>query len=139
MPIFDYSCLIWGRCRVSNINRLLKLHKRAARIILNGDIMTPSEQMFSKLKWLPSFPKRLSNQTCIMMYKTSNNMAPQFIQNLFKTTSETHTRSLRPVDDELLNIPFSRTIYYANAFAIKCAHEWTVTTTCKKNYNSSAF
>ena len=49
LPIFDYGCLIWGRCMVSNIHRLLKLQKRSARIILNAD-------MFSKLKWLP-FPK----------------------------------------------------------------------------------
>ena len=27
LPIFDYGCLIWGRCTVSNINILLKLQK----------------------------------------------------------------------------------------------------------------
>ena len=34
LPIFDYGCIIWDRCTTTNINRLVKLQKRAARIIL---------------------------------------------------------------------------------------------------------
>ena len=51
LPIFDFGCLVWGRCSRGNILRLLKLQKRAARIILNADIMTPSQRMFNELKW----------------------------------------------------------------------------------------
>ena len=50
LPIFDFGCLVWGRCSRGNILRLLKLQKRAARIILNADIMTPSQRMFNELK-----------------------------------------------------------------------------------------
>ena len=42
LPIFDNGCIIWGRCTTTNINRLLKLQKRAARIILQADFYTPS-------------------------------------------------------------------------------------------------
>ena len=99
LPIFDYGCLIWGRCSTSNANRLIKLQKRAARIILNVDIMTPFEQMFSKLNWLP-FPKRVNCHTHVMMYKVLNNMAPEYLRDFFHSVSETHDRSLRPVDKE---------------------------------------
>ena len=68
LPIFYYGCLIWGCCSTSNANRLIKLQERTARIILNVDIMTPSEQMFFELNWLP-FPKRVSYHTHDMMYK----------------------------------------------------------------------
>ena len=34
LPIFDYGCMLWGQCTTYNINRLLKLQKRAARILL---------------------------------------------------------------------------------------------------------
>ena len=50
LPIFDYACLIWGRCTITNSNRLIKLQKRAARIALNGDFMTHSQTMFNELK-----------------------------------------------------------------------------------------
>ena len=41
-----------------------------------------------------------------MMYKNFNNMAPEYFRDLFKSEHETHERSLRSVDKELLNIPF---------------------------------
>lgn len=49
LPILDYGCMIWGQCTLRNTNRLLrllKLQKRAARIILKADLMTPSQTMF---------------------------------------------------------------------------------------------
>ena len=49
LPIFDYGCMIWGQCSLYNMNRLLKLQKRAARIILQADFMTPSQLMFQEL------------------------------------------------------------------------------------------
>ena len=50
LPILDYACLIWGRCTITNSNRLIKLQKRAARIALNADFMTHSQTMFNELK-----------------------------------------------------------------------------------------
>ena len=63
--IFDYGCIVWGRCTTTNKNRLVKLQKRAAKIILQADFCTPSLSMFSELKWL-SFPKRVQYHTYIM-------------------------------------------------------------------------
>ena len=52
----------------------LKIQKRVARIILNANMMTSSEQMFSELKWL-SFPQRLPYHTSIVMFKALSNIA----------------------------------------------------------------
>ena len=46
LPIFDYGCMIWAHCTTTNIQRLLKLQKKAAQIILKVDIFTPSPRMF---------------------------------------------------------------------------------------------
>ena len=80
LPILDYGRLIRGRCSTSNTNRLITLQKGAARIILKVDLMTPSKQMFSELKWLP-FPERVKYHTHVVMYKILNilnakNLAP---------------------------------------------------------------
>ena len=123
LPIFDYGCLILGRCSILNANRLIKLQKRAARIILNVDIMTPSEQMFSELNWLP-LPKRVNYHTHVMMYKVLNNMSLEYLRDLFNSISETHGRSLRSVNKELLSIPLCRTSYYEKSFTDAGAREW---------------
>ena len=36
LPIFDYGCIIRGRCTATNINRFVKLQTRATRIILQA-------------------------------------------------------------------------------------------------------
>ena len=58
LPILDYGSNTLGSTSGTNIERLSKLQKRAARIILEADIMTPSSYMFEQLNWI-SITKRL--------------------------------------------------------------------------------
>ena len=51
MPHFDYCVTVWGDS--SDLNKLDKLQKQAARIILDCHYLTPSKEMFCTLKWLP--------------------------------------------------------------------------------------
>ena len=123
LPIFDYGCLIWSRCSVTNTNGMLKLQKRAARIILKADIMTPSETIFNKLQWL-SFTKRTQYHTYIMMFKALNGQTPTYISSMFTKTAEIHNRNLRSVDNAQLRVPFSRTTYFENSFTVNEAKLW---------------
>ena len=105
------------------MNRLIRLQKRAARIVLKADVLTPSHIMFNELNWL-SFPKRVQYHTCIMMYKTLHGSAPEYMSNLFVKSSEVHNRNLRSVDNETLRIPYARTNIYDRSFAVSGAREW---------------
>ena len=123
LPIFDYGCLIWSRCTDNNTKRLLKLQKRAARIILKADIITPSETMFQELQWL-SFTKRIQYHTFIMMYKTFNGQTPTYITEMFTKVSEIHNRNLRSRDNAELRVPFAKTAYFENSFSVSGAKLW---------------
>ena len=123
LPIFDYGCMIWGQCSTYNMNRLLKLQKRAARIILQADFMTPSKQMFQKLGWL-TFAKRVQYHTCVMVFKSLNGLAPEYLTNLLTRQSETHSRNLRSNDKYMLKIPFARTAYYEKSFSVTGPRLW---------------
>ncbi|MCG8048030.1 MAG: reverse transcriptase domain-containing protein, partial [Candidatus Thiodiazotropha endolucinida] len=46
IPLLDYGCVTWGTTSATNIERLEKLQKRAARIILRAEFTTPSAEMF---------------------------------------------------------------------------------------------
>ena len=50
-----YCSSAFGNCSNYLLPRLLLLHKRAARLLLNADFSQPSVSLFSKLKWLPIF------------------------------------------------------------------------------------
>ena len=56
-PHLDYCSTIWGSCNDELLNSVVKFQKRAARIILDKDINTPSVELFRDLKWI-TFPDR---------------------------------------------------------------------------------
>ena len=49
LPLIDYGSSTWGTTSRSNLERLSKLQKRAARIILNAPYDTVSSDMFNAL------------------------------------------------------------------------------------------
>ena len=59
-PTFMYGSLVWDSCSAECHQRLLKVQKRAARIIFDADKKTPSINLFNKLNWLP-----ITEQSCI--------------------------------------------------------------------------
>jgi hypothetical protein len=71
----------------SNIDRLLKLQKRAARIILNvSEITTPSSILFQNLKWMP-INDYFVYRKCFITYKVLNNLTPEYL-NVFTIENE---------------------------------------------------
>jgi hypothetical protein len=50
---------VWGNLNDEGIQRITKLQKRAARIILDAPFLTPTRELFENLNWL-SFCDRIS-------------------------------------------------------------------------------
>ena len=126
-PLLDYGCNTWGNTTAANIELLSKLQKRAARIILRADFMTPSTIMFNRLEWL-SVPKRLMYNKAVLTAKALNNLAPAYIAGLLKPVSKTHTRSLRSSENGLLSVPRSRTALYDRSFSYSASKLWNALT-----------
>ena len=82
LPVFDYGCVIWGNTTHAHVTRLVKLQKRAARIILKADFLTPSEQLLKKLNWL-TLPKRVQYHTCLMVFKGTNESVLLHLRSFF--------------------------------------------------------
>ena len=53
--VMDYVSVIWSNCDKRCLDRVLKLQKRAARIVTGADSYAPSVQSFNMLKWIPFF------------------------------------------------------------------------------------
>ena len=49
LPLIEYRSITWGTTSIANIQRLSKLQKRAARIILKANCCTPSFPSFNNL------------------------------------------------------------------------------------------
>ena len=121
--VFDYGCVVWGNTTNANTTRLVKLQKRAARIILKADFMTPYKQLFKDLNWL-AFPKRVQYHTCLMVYKGINGLAPEYISSMLSYVSEQHERHTRSIALDLLHIPRSHSSFFGRAFSVQGPKLW---------------
>ena len=86
LPVLDYCLTVWGSTSKYQLDRLLKLQKRAARIILDMPPDAPSMPLFQQLGWLTIY-ERLEYNKAIVLYKSTNGLTPSYISDLFEFPS----------------------------------------------------
>ena len=121
--LIDYGSNTWENTSKHNIERISKLQKRAARIILKADYYTPSSVMFTQLGWA-TIPNRHDYNKAVLTYKAMNNLTPEYITDLLKPVSETHNRNLRPVTCGSLSVSRSKTALYNGSFSVTAPKLW---------------
>ena len=102
LPLFDYCVTIWGNCSQRNNQIMIRLQKKAARIILGKDM--PSRQLFKDLGWL-DFINRVKFQKCILIYKTLNGLSPQYMNEILQQNNNASTYQLRSASNRNLQLP----------------------------------
>ena len=122
----DYGSTTWGSTSGTNRECLLKLQKRAVRIILSSGFDTPSVSMFQELGCLPVGSRVEYNKT-VLTYKALNNLIPDYIARLLKPMSQAHSINLRSTENGTLYVPRSRTMLYDNAFSCSAPRLWNST------------
>ncbi|KAL9958504.1 hypothetical protein ACROYT_G035530 [Oculina patagonica] len=76
-PIIDYVSVVWTSCDKHTLARVLKLQKRAARVILDADRQANSVKLFNRLNWIPFTEQaKLSNHFLAIFSKLQ-----EFVQN----------------------------------------------------------
>ena len=123
LPLIDYGSATWGTKNSTNIERLNKLQKRAARIILKAELTTPSSEMFQRLGWL-SVNSRLKYNKAVLTYKALNNLTPAYISQLLKPSSQRNNRVLRSSENGTIVIPRSKTALYDGSFSCSAPKLW---------------
>ena len=123
LPIIDYGSISWGSTSKQNIERINKMQKRAARIILNADYITPSEEMFQRLDWMP-VSNRIKYNKAILTYKALNNLTPSYISDLLTPTALVYNRTLRSTENGALVIPKTNTSFYTGSFTCSAPKLW---------------
>jgi len=107
LPHLDYCCTIWGNCSDRLIEAVIKFQKRAARIILDKDFNSPSEELFKELRWM-KFPERIKYKKAILVYKSLNNSCPEYLETKFALIQTNHYQTLRSIVNNELAVPTPR-------------------------------
>ena len=99
-PNFRYCCSVWGCAGSIEINQLQKLQNRAARIITNSSFDAPSRPLIVELGWR-TIEELISNESKTMVFKSLNDLAPQYLCNLFTRNSACSSCNFRDTETYL--------------------------------------
>ena len=121
-PHFRYCCSVWGCCGSSEINQLQKLQNRAARIVTSSSFDTPSRPLIERLGW-KTIEQLISYQSKTMVFKSLNELAPQYLSSLFKRNSQCSTRCLRNTETDL-RVPKKTSANGQKCFSFRGAKLW---------------
>ena len=105
--MINYASVLWANCDKESLGRVLKLQKRAARVILNAPPQAPSVPLFNRLKWLP-FYKDASISKCIIAYKRLQSDVPVYLNDLLKLNCNIHSRQTRYCNFNLTSPRYNR-------------------------------
>ena len=123
LPHLDYCNSIWGNCSNELSDKIIKFQKRAARLILDKDLSTPSSELFQQLGWM-RFDERVIYKKCILMYKSLHNLAPSYMSNKFTYSYDIHNLDLRSTTNQTLHIPKPKLEIYRKSLSYSGPKLW---------------
>ena len=119
---FRYCCSVWGCAGSSDIDQLQKLQKRAARIITNSIFDAQSRPLIEELGW-QTVEQLISSESKTMVFKSLNELAPQYLCDLFTRNLHCSSYSLRNTGTDL-RLPMKRSNNGQKCFSYRGAKLW---------------
>ena len=134
-----YASVVWSWCSLGNLQRILRLQKRAARVILDADTRANSVELFKILNWLPVHLEVKIN-ILIQVYKRINGQSPSYMNDLLVPNSEINVRNSRYGSVNLACPRFKRKTEGGRSFNVRAARLWnTLPNFLKKSENLHCF
>ena len=122
-PIIFSGSAVWTTTSKENLNRVFRLQKRAARVILDLDMSARTVNMFQQLNWIPYYDevKILKATTA---YKRIKNDSPNYLDDMLKLNSSVNSRSTRYCNLNFLCPKYKRETEGGRTFAVSTIKQW---------------
>ena len=118
LPYLNYCAVVWGRNYITNISNLVKLQKRALRIIDKKPYTYPSGVLFKKYKIL-KLPELVQEQSIMILLAYVNKTLPSSVANLFQYHRPNNTRLSKH-----FFVPYAKTNYRTFAISYFAPKVW---------------
>ena len=118
-PHLRYCCSVWGACGGTRLQVLQKLQNRAARIMTNSSYDSSASALVKTLNW-PTVADMIQVETACMVYKSINELAPDYLSQIFTKKSACSRETLRNTATDL-QIPLVKTCSGQRTFSYRGA------------------
>ena len=103
-PIFEYCWSVWGNTKTENLQRLLGIQKRCARVILNAGTER-TVGLFKRLGWIPISDIIEQRKLCIM-HNIIHGKCPDYFNHYICYVKNRHLYTTRASTNMDLSTPF---------------------------------
>ena len=108
-PTLMYGSVVWDNCDNMAKQSVLKLQKRAARIILNADRNSSSVTLFNTLNWLPFYKESLIKRSVLVYKRVKDGYSvPRYIREILVRNCDVHSRGTRYNNFNLVTCRYRR-------------------------------
>ena len=120
-----YASTVWTSCSAENLQRVFKLQKRSARVILNADTKANSVQLFRELDWVPFYHEANVNRLS-MVYKRLSGDCPSYLSHMSIRNADINERSSRHGLLNLVCPRFKRESEGGRSFTVSTTRLWNM-------------
>ena len=123
-PLMMYASTVWTSCNKEVLERVLRMQKRAARIILEAQRTSRTVTLFNNLSWIP-FYNEAYIKCCELAFKgIHGSQLPDYLSASLRKNSDVQSRNTRNCDVNLL-CPLHRNISEGGrTFAVGTVKDW---------------
>ena len=122
-PLMMYASQVWTLCNKEALERVLRMQKRAARIILEAQRTSRTVTLFNNLSWIPFYNEAYIKR-CELAYKRINVTLPNYLNTSLRKNSDVHQRTTRNCNLNLL-CPLHKNISEGGrTFAVRTVKDW---------------
>ena len=137
MPTMEYANVVWGGSSDGNISKLEKIHVDGMRLVTGATAKSNIKKLYTETTW-HEISKRIDDSSLIMLYKIKNNLAPQYLVNLYPgVIKDTKPRTLRN-QENIASLPgkYLRLEIFRNSFIPRTIKLWNSLPKEKQNIPS---
>ena len=120
-----YASTVWTSCSAENLQRVFKLQKRTARVILNADTKANSVQLFRALDWVPFYHDANVNRLSMVYKRLSGDCTP-FLSDMLIRNADINERSSRHGLLNLVCPRFKRESGGGRSFTVSTTRLWNM-------------
>ena len=112
-PLLDYCDVAWSPGARKRVDKLERVQKLAARIILGAPMTTKTAELYKTLNW-STLDQRRRYHTATYVFEVLNGLSPPYLQNTSELSVHKTKHCLR--NSYRIYIPFVRTTIAKNSF-----------------------
>lgn len=135
MQTMLYASTVWTSCSVENIQKVFRLQKRTASVILGADTKANSVKPLKQLGWVPFYHQARVNNSILVYKKIFGECSPYLNQMLVRNV-EVNGRSSRHGLLNLIYPRFPRETEGGRSFSVSTSRLWNMLPAHIKNQSS---